>query len=586
VCEEGRDDLEDVLHDEVNRLPGGCRAAVVLCYFEGLSPEQAARQLNCPVGTVQSRLARGREKLRVRLTRRGLAPSVGALGLVPATDVAPALPSSLAGTTARMAASFAAGRAAGLGSIPESVSLLTRRMLIIMSFNRIALSVGVTFLLAVATIGISPLARGTSAEPPATTTEAAGKKTAPGDDEATVRPEPILEQAVRAADQIATPWMKAQALADIAAAQARSGSAEPARATFRRAALIIEGLGNDSYSRAASLSSLAAARATAGDPDGARATIAQFLEWASKVDNDRRRILLLQIAAMREAKAGDPRGALAIADAMNDAPAAVRAFVLAEIAGEQASQGDLRDARANMVRADDEAVRAASPASSLDAMRQAQVRGLTSLARAEARSGEVDQGRDTLRRARAIADRIGEKSRPTPLAEIAMAQKTVGDREAAEATLGSAFGVAEGLITPDLGFEALLKISAVQADWGDRVAARETLDKALHAVGEVPSGNKRLQLAVFTARARARARVGDWFGSRKALASLDDKVLKANHLEDVAREQAKAGEARDARSWAEAETDDLLRAHALLGVARGIIERESQPAEKRGKPGD
>ena len=68
---------EAVLHEEVNRLPWGCRAAVVLCYFDGLSPEQAARQLGCPVGTVQSRLARGRERLRTRLTRRGLAPHSG-----------------------------------------------------------------------------------------------------------------------------------------------------------------------------------------------------------------------------------------------------------------------------------------------------------------------------------------------------------------------------------------------------------------------------------------------------------------------------------------------------------------------------
>ncbi len=78
--DEDRDDLEAVLHEEVNRLPWGCRAAVVLCYFDGLSPEQAARQLGCPVGTVQSRLARGRERLRKRLTRRGLAPALGALG--------------------------------------------------------------------------------------------------------------------------------------------------------------------------------------------------------------------------------------------------------------------------------------------------------------------------------------------------------------------------------------------------------------------------------------------------------------------------------------------------------------------------
>jgi RNA polymerase sigma factor (sigma-70 family) len=92
VREEDHDDLGDVLHDEVNRLPWGCRAAVVLCYFDGLSPEQAAGQLGCPVGTVQSRLARGRARLRTRLTRRGLAPALGALGTGIVADAAPVLP--------------------------------------------------------------------------------------------------------------------------------------------------------------------------------------------------------------------------------------------------------------------------------------------------------------------------------------------------------------------------------------------------------------------------------------------------------------------------------------------------------------
>ena len=92
--EEDIDDLGDVLHDEVNRLSWGCRSAVVLCYFEGLSPEQAARQLGCPVGTVQSRLARGRERLRSRLTRRGLAPALGALGTGVGAEAAPVLPPS------------------------------------------------------------------------------------------------------------------------------------------------------------------------------------------------------------------------------------------------------------------------------------------------------------------------------------------------------------------------------------------------------------------------------------------------------------------------------------------------------------
>ena len=44
--------------EEVSRLPERFRAAVVLCYLEGKTVDEAARLLGCPRGTVASRLAR------------------------------------------------------------------------------------------------------------------------------------------------------------------------------------------------------------------------------------------------------------------------------------------------------------------------------------------------------------------------------------------------------------------------------------------------------------------------------------------------------------------------------------------------
>jgi RNA polymerase sigma factor (sigma-70 family) len=64
--------LRLVLHEEVDRLPAAYRSAVVLCYLEERTNEEAAAVLRWPVGTVKSRLARARELLRARLTRRGL----------------------------------------------------------------------------------------------------------------------------------------------------------------------------------------------------------------------------------------------------------------------------------------------------------------------------------------------------------------------------------------------------------------------------------------------------------------------------------------------------------------------------------
>ena len=78
------DDLAVVLHEEIERLPERFRAPLVLCDLEGSSHEQAARHLGCAVGTVKSRLSRGRsgvsrrrscKKFRKRAPRSGAASS-------------------------------------------------------------------------------------------------------------------------------------------------------------------------------------------------------------------------------------------------------------------------------------------------------------------------------------------------------------------------------------------------------------------------------------------------------------------------------------------------------------------------------
>ncbi|WP_435011074.1 RNA polymerase sigma factor [Tundrisphaera lichenicola] len=98
-----RDDLARAIHEEIARLPDRYRSAVVLCHLESLTQQEAAHQLGWPVGTLQSRLARGREKLRDRLTRRGLTP--GALGVIPPISA----PGPLVIATARAAATISTG---------------------------------------------------------------------------------------------------------------------------------------------------------------------------------------------------------------------------------------------------------------------------------------------------------------------------------------------------------------------------------------------------------------------------------------------------------------------------------------------
>jgi RNA polymerase sigma factor (sigma-70 family) len=78
-----RAELQSILDEEVGRLPERYRAPVVLCLLEGLTYDEAARRLGCPIGTLGVRLSRGRELLRARLTRRGVAPASAAFALRP-----------------------------------------------------------------------------------------------------------------------------------------------------------------------------------------------------------------------------------------------------------------------------------------------------------------------------------------------------------------------------------------------------------------------------------------------------------------------------------------------------------------------
>jgi RNA polymerase sigma factor (sigma-70 family) len=103
-------DLRPVLDEEVSRLPEKFRAVFVLCHVEGRTNEDAARELCCPVGTVMSRLTRARQRLRDRLTRRGL--TLGVLTAVAAGEVAAtaAAPSALVLRAVRAATLAASGK--------------------------------------------------------------------------------------------------------------------------------------------------------------------------------------------------------------------------------------------------------------------------------------------------------------------------------------------------------------------------------------------------------------------------------------------------------------------------------------------
>jgi RNA polymerase sigma factor (sigma-70 family) len=122
--------LEPLLDAALKALPDKYRATVVLCDLEGKTRKEAARQLDCPEGTVASRLVRARQLLARRMTRHGLALSATALaaalsqGAASAGGLVPAMTSVI-----QVAAALAAGKVPPAGAISARVAALKEGVL-------------------------------------------------------------------------------------------------------------------------------------------------------------------------------------------------------------------------------------------------------------------------------------------------------------------------------------------------------------------------------------------------------------------------------------------------------------------------
>jgi RNA polymerase sigma factor (sigma-70 family) len=131
-------DLRPVLDEEVERLPKRLRAPFLLCYFQGKTNEEAARELGCPKGTVLSRLATARERLRARLARRGVTLSAAALlALLSERAGAAAVPAGLCAATAQLATGTDPAASA-------SVTLLTEGVLRVMWMRKLRTAAAIT----------------------------------------------------------------------------------------------------------------------------------------------------------------------------------------------------------------------------------------------------------------------------------------------------------------------------------------------------------------------------------------------------------------------------------------------------------
>src|SRR5205085_5739574 len=109
ACE--RRELRKVIDEELALLPARYRRALILCCLEGKTQEEAARLLGWPKGTVATRVNRGRDRLRLRLERRGLTLTSGVLAttLTESAGAAP-LAAELVRNALQGALAFAAGK--------------------------------------------------------------------------------------------------------------------------------------------------------------------------------------------------------------------------------------------------------------------------------------------------------------------------------------------------------------------------------------------------------------------------------------------------------------------------------------------
>ena len=144
-----RFELASMLDEELARLPEAFRSAIVLCDLGGMTHEEAARDLLCPVGTIKSRLARGRKRLRERLERRGVAPST----MMPA----PTVPASLADAAVRVSTMVMRSGSTAAGVVPASVAVLAQEVIKAMIGIKLKLAAAVVLSLGVVATGAGVL---------------------------------------------------------------------------------------------------------------------------------------------------------------------------------------------------------------------------------------------------------------------------------------------------------------------------------------------------------------------------------------------------------------------------------------------
>jgi RNA polymerase sigma factor (sigma-70 family) len=137
AAEDRRRETREALDEELDRLPTRYRIPIILCHLEGLTYQEAASRLDCPVGTIGTRLARGRELLKTRLNRRGAILPAGLWTVGPTTSEPAGVPPALVDATIKAVMRGIGGRAVSAGLVSASVVSLSEGLLRSMLMTRV-----------------------------------------------------------------------------------------------------------------------------------------------------------------------------------------------------------------------------------------------------------------------------------------------------------------------------------------------------------------------------------------------------------------------------------------------------------------